>query len=176
MTSQSATIPLSSEAQLARLKFRQQTTCPELWEVLDAVKDPEIPVLSIWDLGVLQSVKRTEEKIEVVITPTYSGCPAMREIESDILSALGKAGHKTVEVLTRLAPAWSTDWMSSAGRARLREYGIAPPLAPGSSSKICCPRCASDNTSKISEFGSTPCKALYQCADCLEPFDYFKCI
>ncbi len=176
MPTQSAIIPLSTETQFARLKYRQQTTCPELWDLLDEVKDPEIPVLSIWDLGILQSVSRSQGKIEVVITPTYSGCPAMQEIENDILTTLTQAGYQSVEVQSRLAPAWSTDWMSNAGRARLREYGIAPPLMLGSSAKICCPQCASDNTSKVSEFGSTACKALYQCADCLEPFDYFKCI
>lgn len=169
-------IPLLSEEQLARVQQRRHSNCPQLWNLLDTVKDPEIPVISIWDLGILQSVVEEDESIKVVITPTYSGCPAMREIESDIRAVLADAGYPSVEVCSQLSPAWTTAWLSTEGRKKLYDYGIAPPVERGSGQSIVCPQCASENTSKISEFGSTSCKALYRCHDCLEPFDYFKCI
>jgi len=153
-------------------------------EVLEAVRDPEIPILNIADLGVLRDIYRRDDGIVVVITPTYSGCPAMQTIEDDIISALAGAGITEVTVETRLAPAWTTDWLSTAGREKLLGVGIAPPAEistdkrrlTGSAPEIACPQCGSSDTEKISEFGSTACKALYRCTSCLEPFDYFKCI
>lgn len=150
--------------------------------MLDGVCDPEIPCLTIADLGILRNVQIEGGEIVVVITPTYSGCPAMQTIEDDINAALAAAGIAGARIETRLAPAWTTDWLSAAGRRKLLEVGIAPPS--GSSDKrslmnapaIACPQCGSTQTERISEFGSTACKALYRCRDCREPFDYFKCI
>ncbi len=150
-----------------------------------SVCDPEIPVLSIADLGVLREVYRDDDGIVVVITPTYSGCPAMRTIEDDIRAALAAAGITGVRIETRLAPAWTTDWLSARGREKLLETGIAPPaqasadkraLTGGESPVVPCPRCGERDTERLSEFGSTACKALYRCRACLEPFDYFKCL
>jgi len=150
-----------------------------LFELLGNVSDPEIPVLSLLDLGVVRDVTVSGGKVNVTITPTYAGCPAMTAIRADIESTLAAAGYEQVEVRQQLSPAWSTDWMTDRGREKLRDYGIAPPLRssggmPGES--IECPRCRSTEVDKISEFGSTACKALYRCRDCLEPFDYFKCL
>jgi ring-1,2-phenylacetyl-CoA epoxidase subunit PaaD len=153
-------------------------------EVLEAVRDPEIPVLSIADLGILRDVYRREDRVVVVITPTYSGCPAMQTIEDDIVAALADAGIGDASVETRLAPAWTTDWLSEAGREKLRGIGISPPAETsagkctltGSRPMVSCPQCGSNDTQCLSEFGSTACKALYRCRHCLEPFDYFKCI
>ena len=165
---------------LDRLELREQSACGDLWRILDEVMDPEIPVLSIWDLGVLRNVERDAGLITVVITPTYSGCPAMQAIEDDVYAALRRHGYQDVRVETRLAPAWTTDWMSEVGRARLRAYGIAPPVGRAEHGDfdvaVACPHCGAADTRRISEFGSTACKALYQCKACLEPFDYFKCI
>ena len=169
-------LSLVSEDLLARDRLRQQTASPELWELLDTVTDPEIPVISIWDLGVLQNVSMQENFVKVVITPTYSGCPAMREIESDICRVLSGAGYSQVEVVTRLSPAWSTDWMSDTGKQQLMAFGISPPTPTGQVRTVICPQCAATNTTLISEFGSTACKALYRCEECLEAFDHFKCI
>lgn len=172
-----ATIPLVSELLQERLQRRQQSTCPELWDLLEQIKDPEIPVISLWDLGILQDVVESQEDgVRVTITPTYSGCPAMREIEQDIYKLLSAAGYQRISVESRLAPAWSTDMMSIEGRQQLRDYGIAPPVSATSRQAVQCPQCGSTHTRKISEFGSTACKALYQCQECREPFDYFKCI
>ncbi|MEA2834758.1 MAG: ring,2-phenylacetyl-CoA epoxidase subunit PaaD [Methylobacteriaceae bacterium] len=147
------------------------------------VCDPEIPVLTIADLGVLRSTETaTDGAIEVAITPTYSGCPAMDVIGFDIKIALAKAGIDKARVRQVLSPAWTTDWMSEAGKAKLRAYGIAPPAARGSrralfgEESVACPHCSSHETEKVSEFGSTACKALWRCTACREPFDYFKCI
>lgn len=151
------------------------------WAAAAQVADPEIPVLSIADLGVLRDVRVTGDTVEVVITPTYSGCPAMRVIELEIAAALDAAGIEKHRVATVLAPAWTTDWMSAEGKRKLREYGIAPPAGKASrgalfgADGVACPRCGSARTERISEFGSTACKALYRCRDCAEPFDYFKC-
>jgi len=150
-----------------------------LFELLGNVSDPEIPVLSLLDLGVVRDVTVSGGKVNVTITPTYAGCPAMTAMREDIESTLAAAGYEQVEVRQQLSPAWSTDWMTDRGREKLRDYGIAPPLRssegkPGES--IECPRCRSTEVDKISEFGSTACKALYRCRDCLEPFDYFKCL
>jgi ring-1,2-phenylacetyl-CoA epoxidase subunit PaaD len=168
-------IPVVSAQFNERSVHRQASGNQAIWSLLDEVKDPEIPVISIWDLGVLQDVRTEGSKVYVVITPTYSGCPAMREIEQDILNVLKQADYSDVQVISRLAPAWTTDWMSPAGRERLREYGIAPPQQ-AAGKKPPCPQCGSKDTSLISEFGSTSCKALFKCNECLEPFDYFKCI
>jgi ring-1,2-phenylacetyl-CoA epoxidase subunit PaaD len=155
------------------------------WDLLDQVMDPEIPVVSIRELGILREINERDEDIEIVITPTYSGCPAMGQIEDDVRAALAAAGLQA-QVVTRLAPAWSTDWMTDAAKAKLRDYGIAPPHAteagdqvvrfrrPGPTAAVACPHCGSPNTTETSHFGSTACKALYKCLDCREPFDYFK--
>jgi len=171
-----AELSLVPEDLLMRKRLRQQTSCPKVWTLLDTVTDPEIPVISIWDLGILQDVSDQDNTVRVVITPTYSGCPAMREIESDIRKVLARAGYNQIEVLTRLSPAWSTDWMSEDGKKKLMDFGIAPPTMLGQKRQVICPQCRSSNTTLISEFGSTACKALYKCDDCLEAFDYFKCI
>jgi ring-1,2-phenylacetyl-CoA epoxidase subunit PaaD len=135
------------------------------------VVDPEIPVLTIEDLGILRSIEEEDGTTVVTITPTYSGCPAMRQIEDDVVSALGRAGVDDFEVRVRHNPAWSTDWMSADGRRKLAEFGIAPPTEP---SAILCPRCEAPGARMIARFGSTACKALMVCANCGEPFDYFK--
>ncbi len=159
-------------------------TTEQIYKILDDVCDPEIPVLTVRDLGVVRDVIIGENRgIEVIITPTYSGCPAMNTIEINIRAALQEAGFDKVRVTTVLSPAWTTDWLSEEGRRKLKEYGIAPPQK-GSHDKnalfseekeIQCPRCNSIDTRMVSQFGSTACKAMYQCNDCLEPFDYFKC-
>jgi ring-1,2-phenylacetyl-CoA epoxidase subunit PaaD len=148
--------------------------------VAGAVRDPEVPVLTIADLGVLREVMIDEDGVvEVSVTPTYSGCPAMDTIRSDVDHALREAGFDAVRVHTVLAPAWTTDWMTDAGRAALEEYGIAPPgprtrgLVPLALA-VKCPNCGSARTREVSRFGSTACKALWQCRDCAEPFDHFK--
>lgn len=153
------------------------------WEVAASVEDPEIPVLTIADIGILRSVDIDEEGRAVAkLTPTYSGCPATLAIELATEAALRNAGFEPV-IERVISPAWSTDWITEEGRRKLSDYGIAPPVS-GSNSKmalfgetiVACPRCGSENTRKVSEFGSTPCKAHYQCKACAEPFDYFKCI
>lgn len=159
-------------------------TKDHIYEILDQVSDPEIPVLTVRDLGVIRDVIiHAEGKIEVIITPTYSGCPAMNTIEINIKAALQEAGLDPVVVTTVLSPAWTTDWLSEEGRRKLKEYGIAPPQEKSfdknalfaEEKDIECPRCGSTDTRMVSQFGSTACKAMYQCKDCLEPFDYFKC-
>jgi ring-1,2-phenylacetyl-CoA epoxidase subunit PaaD len=153
------------------------------WFAASAVVDPEVPVLTIEDLGVLRDVSVAEDgAVEVSITPTYSGCPAMNVIAIEVELALQKAGVPNARVKTVLSPAWTTDWMSQEGRRKLKEYGIAPP-APKATRRalfgveaIACPQCGSQDTEKIAEFGSTACKALWRCRSCREPFDYFKCI
>ena len=151
------------------------------WDVAAAVVDPEIPVLTIADLGVLRDIAINDGHLEVTITPTYSGCPAMNMIALEIELALEREGFSNSRVRTVLSPAWTTDWMSEDGRRKLREYGIAPPL-PSSSRRalfgvqqVTCPQCGSENTEVLSEFGSTSCKALWRCKNCREPFDYFRC-
>jgi ring-1,2-phenylacetyl-CoA epoxidase subunit PaaD len=152
------------------------------WDAAASVTDPELPVLTIDDLGVLREVVvRSDGRVDIAITPTYSGCPAMSTIAFNIAVALECAGFPDATVRTVLSPAWTTDWMSEAGRAKLRDYGIAPPLASSSRRalfgimRIDCPQCGSDDTELLSEFGSTSCKALWRCKACREPFDYFKC-
>src|SRR5690349_22718988 len=151
------------------------------WDVAASVVDPEIPVLTIADLGVLRDVTIDDGRVEVTITPTYSGCPAMNMITLEIELALEREGFRDSTVRTVLAPAWTTDWMSEEGRRKLREYGIAPPQAASSRralfglDQVACPQCGSTDTELLSEFGSTSCKALWRCKKCHEPFDYFKC-
>jgi ring-1,2-phenylacetyl-CoA epoxidase subunit PaaD len=163
----------------------------EIWAWLDSVSDPEIPILSVVDLGIVRNVRWTQENristatderelvptVVVTVTPTYSGCPAMAVIKNDIQRALLQRGISRVSFETQLSPAWTTDWMTERGRKRLHEYGIAPPepQAANPSTLIPCPRCGSSDTRLVSRFGSTPCKAFYTCNSCLEPFDYFKC-
>jgi len=142
----------------------------EIWKLLENVPDPEIPVLSIVDLGIVCEV--TAER--VAITPTYTGCPATVAIQADVRAALDKAGFGHVRIDTMLSPPWTTDWISQEGRAKLQAYGIAPPQAPGQRD-VACPQCNSTDTEELSRFGSTPCKAQWRCRSCLEPFDLFKC-
>lgn len=174
-------ISLIPEHEYQRQQQRSAEGVKALWDLLDQVKDPEVPVLSIWDLGILSDIERKGDKILVTITPTYSGCPAMGTITSDIVAVLNTEGFTDIEVKTSLSPAWSSEWMSREGRRKLREYGIAPPedadldedgLTPDAHAQ--CPHCGSRNSRRVSEFGSTACKALFQCNDCNEPFDYFK--
>ncbi len=151
------------------------------WKAAAQVVDPEIPVLSIADLGVLREVRVAGDTVEVVITPTYSGCPAMRMIELELEAALRGAGIEKLRISTVLAPAWTTDWLTGEGRRKLLAYGIAPPVGKASRRALfgeehaACPRCGSADTERLAEFGSTSCKALYRCRACAEPFDYFKC-
>lgn len=156
----------------------------KIYPILETVCDPEVPVLSILDLGIVRDVKRVGDDVEIIITPTYSGCPAMDTIATDIQTALKANGIENSKVSFVLSPAWTTDWMSENGKKKLEEYGIAPPLSEtsdklalaGKTKIIPCPKCKSPNTKMISVFGSTACKALFQCNDCAEPFDYFKCL
>ncbi len=164
----------------------------QVWHWLRQVPDPEIPVISLTDLGIIRDVEWRDDTLVVTVTPTYSGCPATAIINLDIETALTEKGLDKVKLERRLSPAWTTDWISVEGREKLRDYGIAPPidgtaadgvlmkridrLSGRSNLTIACPRCGSTHTHKISQFGSTPCKASYRCSDCLEPFDYFKCI
>lgn len=155
-----------------------------IFSYLAQINDPEVPVLSIIDLGIVRDVKMNDDELEVVITPTYTGCPAMDMITSTIKIQLATLGFRKVKVTQVLSPAWTTEWMSEEGKRKLKEYGIAP---PNPKQQVCdqklfaeaeavqCPHCNSYHTHRISEFGSTACKALYQCDDCKEPFDYFKC-
>lgn len=167
-----------------------QAQAAKAWDIAATICDPEIPVLTIEDLGILREVavvpgdSRTAgtPAVEVTITPTYSGCPAMDTIRDDVTAVLGRHGYPDVRVKLVLAPAWTTDWMTEAGKAKLEEYGIAPPTGLAGvrtgpvrlGLSVKCPRCNSLNTREITRFGSTSCKALYQCNDCKEPFDYFK--
>ena len=151
------------------------------WNAAAQVVDPEIPVLTIADLGVLRDVTVHDGRVEIAITPTYSGCPAMNMIALEIELALSREGIDGATVKTVLSPAWTTDWMTDEGRRKLRDYGVAPPQAGGSRRAlfgvevVACPQCGSDETQVLSEFGSTSCKALWRCNACREPFDYFKC-
>lgn len=155
-----------------------------IWSLLKEVNDPEVPVLSIVDLGIVRDVRQTEGETEVIITPTYSGCPAMDMIRMNIRAILDQHGYQRTRITTVLSPAWTTEWMSEEGKDKLKAYGIAPPTPL---QQVChtklfhrdeaiqCPHCQSYHTTLISEFGSTACKALYRCEACREPFDYFKC-
>lgn len=155
-----------------------------IWELLKDVNDPEVPVLSITDLGIVRNVEINDDEVTVTITPTYTGCPAVDAINMNIRLKLMEHGYRNVKIKQVLSPAWTTEWMSEAGKQKLKAYGIAP---PNPMQQVCkpdlfqedesvqCPRCNSYHTVMISRFGSTACKALYKCEDCHEPFDYFKC-
>ncbi len=155
-----------------------------IWEILREVVDPEIPVLTVVDMGIIRDVVQRENGIEVSITPTYTGCPAMEMIGEEIKSALTRKGYSNITIKTVLAPTWTTDWISDEAKEKLRQYGIAPPEHStadknsllGKPKIVKCPQCKSEHTEMISHFGSTACKALWKCLDCKEPFDYFKCI
>ncbi len=157
-----------------------------IWEYLKMVEDPEIPILNVIEMGIVRDLTwdADNKKWHVIITPTYSGCPAMKTIEEDIIEVLAELQVKNVVVDTVLSPPWTTDWMTDEAREKLRSTGIAPPekgsadkgLLMGKVKEIACPRCLSINTIMVSQFGTTACKSLYKCGDCLEPFDYFKCI
>jgi len=149
------------------------------WVVLDGVPDPEIPVLSLRDLGIVRGVRLAGRGVEVILTPTYSGCPATEVIADSVRDALEQAGLGPVTITQQLSPAWTTDWITSEGRRKMRDYGIAPPGAAADvvhvrPRGIECPRCGSLNTERLSAFGATACKALHRCLDCREPFEYFK--
>jgi ring-1,2-phenylacetyl-CoA epoxidase subunit PaaD len=155
-----------------------------IWKLLEEVTDPEIPVLSVIDMGIVRDIKEQDETIEIIITPTYSGCPAMDVISMNIKLHLLSHGYKNVKVSQTLSPPWTSDWITEEGKQKLKEYGIAPPNPRqqvcndklfAANEAVQCPHCNSYHTHRISEFGSTACKALYQCDDCKEPFDYFKC-
>ncbi|MEM7104310.1 MAG: 1,2-phenylacetyl-CoA epoxidase subunit PaaD [Bacteroidota bacterium] len=154
-----------------------------IWKILENVKDPEVPVLTVVDLGIIRDIRYHNDELEVVITPTYSGCPAMNTIATNIKLELAANGFEKFKVTTILSPAWTTDWLSEEGKKKLKAYGIAPPVKEtldksvlfGEQPEVECPQCASTQTKLISQFGSTACKALYQCQTCKEPFDYFKC-
>lgn len=170
------------------------TTLPDtdrIWDWLSQVPDPEIPVISLTDLGIVRDVEWQGDTLVVTVTPTYSGCPATGIINLDIETALRGRGIEKLELKRRLSPPWTTDWITPEGREKLRAYGIAPPMdgtaadgvlvgrvsrLRGDNLTIACPRCGSTQTQKVSQFGSTPCKASWRCTDCLEPFDYFKCL
>jgi len=162
----------------------EQTASDRVRALLEDVRDPEIPVLTIANLGIVRDVMVDGDDCEVAVTPTYSGCPAMHMIEAEILETLKRGGYPNARVRTVLSPAWTTDWIDAEGREKLRAYGIAPPAKAstsklslfGAGAEVACPRCAATDTEQVSEFGSTACKALYRCNACLEPFDYFKCI
>ncbi|WP_428381968.1 1,2-phenylacetyl-CoA epoxidase subunit PaaD [Nevskia ramosa] len=162
-----------------------------VWHWLAEVPDPEIPVISITDLGIVRDVRWQDEQLVVTVTPTYSGCPATEVIAASIRVAMAEHGIADAKMETRLSPAWTTDWLTSEAKTKLRDYGIAPPVGLAAGEQridisrltrrappapvVACPRCASTNTEMLSQFGSTPCKSLYRCKACLEPFDYFKC-
>lgn len=162
-----------------RVESRQEQ---EVWRVLESVPDPEIPILNVVELGIVRSVRWHRGTLRVGITSTYSGCPATDVIRRSVRNALDEAGYADAVIEELLTPPWTSDWLTSEGRRKLREFGIAPPEHPVMSPRrlvaatVTCPRCGSTSTAQVSEFGSTPCKAHYRCEACLEPFDYFKCI
>ncbi len=167
---------------------QRKTLAASAWEILEQIPDPEVPALSIVDLGIVRSVEVGGSKVTVSIAPTYSGCPATEVIEDSVVKSLHSGGISHVSIQRVLSPPWTSDWISDRGREKLREYGIAPP-EKGAAARgtllgdpmateriVACPRCGAENTKKVSEFGSTACKSSYKCRDCLEPFEYFKCI
>ena len=162
-------------------KLAKHTNIDALWYLMQEVYDPEIPVLSVIDLGIIRDIHFDGEKVEVIISPTYSGCPAMDTISMNIRMVLLKNGFEKIKIKQQLSPAWTTDWMTEEGKQKLKAYGISPPVAKIfdesylQNLKVECPLCGSLYTTLLSEFGSTACKALYKCGNCLEPFDYFKC-
>ncbi len=159
-------------------------TAQDIRDFLSEIPDPEIPVISIVELGVIRNIREKDNSVEVEITPTYSGCPAMKQIEDDVKKKLAEKGFEHISIITSYSPPWTTDWLSEGAKLKLQEYGIAPPeentsdksFITGKHKAITCPHCKSKNTVLVSQFGSTACKALYKCNECLEAFDYFKCI
>ncbi|MCK0139287.1 1,2-phenylacetyl-CoA epoxidase subunit PaaD [Aliiroseovarius sp. F47248L] len=151
-----------------------QPSVDTIWDWLDQVPDPEIPVISLVDLGIIRDVQWEGDMLNVTVTPTYSGCPATTIINLDIQTALKNHGIEKLTLHRQLSPAWTTDWLTDKGKAALEKFGIAPPSAKGEPER--CPNCGGHDLEHTSQFGSTPCKALWRCRDCLEPFDYFKCI
>ncbi len=162
---------------MLKLKFSEK----EIFNLIAGIPDPEIPVITIEDLGILREVRIEADKVLVLITPTYSGCPAMKTIENDIIEIFNKFEIEPYQIKTIFSPVWTTDWISDEAKEKLRAYGISPPEKSSSDKNVLmnrnvhCPQCKSSNTELISQFGSTACKALYKCKDCLEPFDHFKC-
>lgn len=157
----------------------------EIFDIIGQIEDPEIPVLTISDLGIVRAISQQNGRIVVTITPTYTGCPAMNQIEDDILLKLQDLGFKDSKVITIFDPPWTTDWLTDEAKLKLQQYGIAPPeektsdknyIAGNVLRNITCPQCKSNDTKLVSQFGSTACKSLYQCSNCKEPFDYFKCL
>lgn len=173
-----------SDAAIAERPAHASQVERRIWRLLEEVADPEIPVLSVVDLGLIRYIQvDDDERIAIGVSPTYTGCPATDVIRAAIEAKVQAAGYADVRVEAVMAPAWTSDWLSERGKEKLREYGIAPPAQAVSSPRglfrdpiVQCPRCASRETERVSEFGSTPCKALYRCAACAEPFEYFKCI
>ena len=168
--SQARRVDLMDSERYAMERRRRESPCVNLFDLLDAVKDPELPELSIWQLGVLQDVLKTDGRVDVFVTPTYSGCPALHAISEDIEHVLSAAGHQSVSVHQRLHPPWSSHWLTAEAREALHRGGIAPP----SQSLPDCPQCGSSDTEEISAFAATSCRALWRCQTCAEPFDYFK--
>ncbi len=179
--------PTTTPAAAAAAPTSQRASLAEVRARVGQIPDPEIPVVTLADLGILRSVEMVADRLIVTLTPTYSGCPATEAIREDVLAVLRALGHADGEVVLTLSPPWSTDWMQPGTHEKLRAYGIAPPgslctndvkviqfKAPGDSDGPACPRCSSPNVIEISAYGSTPCKALYRCRACAEPFDYFK--
>ncbi|KAA0920348.1 phenylacetate-CoA oxygenase subunit PaaJ [Aquicoccus porphyridii] len=151
-----------------------QAPVEQIWNWLDQVPDPEIPVISLVDLGIIRGVEWRGDTLRVTVTPTYSGCPATSVINFEIEKALRAHGIEKLDLERQLSPPWTTDWLTETGRDKLEKYGIAPPQPAGGPER--CPHCGGSQLERISQFGSTPCKAQWRCKDCLEPFDYFKCI
>jgi ring-1,2-phenylacetyl-CoA epoxidase subunit PaaD len=155
----------------------------QIWKILEEVKDPEVPVLSVIDLGIIRSIKTSDDKVEITVTPTYSGCPALDVINMDIRLKLIEKGYRNISIQQQLSPAWTTDWMTEEGKQKLKAFGIAPPNPKQQFCKaemfqqeaVQCPRCNSYHTELISQFGSTACKSIYRCLDCKETFDHFNC-
>lgn len=167
-------VPVLPAEEYDRRCRRVDSLVPHLWDLLDAVKDPEIPAVSIWELGILQDIEvQTGRQVTITITPTYSGCPAMDAITEDIGKVLSRYGYEA-KVDTRLSPAWSSSWISEQAREKMREAGIAPPVEHSDNYSLSCPQCGGSELGLISQFGSTACKALYRCQSCEETFDYFK--
>ena len=165
-------IPLLPAEELARRQRRAESAWPELWDLLDQVMDPEIPVITLFELGVLQDVQCHAGRVSLLLTPTYVGCPALAIMEEDARAALAQAGYDDVDVEITLSPAWTTAWLTSEARQKMAGYGVAAP----ENDAVICPQCGSGDVVTISEFGSTACKALYRCRACAEPFDVFKAL
>jgi ring-1,2-phenylacetyl-CoA epoxidase subunit PaaD len=174
MTASSQLVNLLDHDEWLRRQSYSDELLQPIYQTLEQVRDPEIPALSIWDMGILRTVEWQGDTLKVVVTPTYSGCPAMDIIRQDIVTALEQANYQPVEIETRLSPVWTTSWMADDAKQKMAASGIAPPQEGVIDAEPQCPLCGSEHTERISEFGSTACKAMYRCTSCLEPFDYFK--